>query len=275
MALLISGGCSFTWGSELGDEVFSHLEHTPSKRTWAALLAKTFNMEYRCVAKAGGGNSQITRRVIQEINKHKDEDIFVAIMWNYTHRSEIRLRNMHPYNTIVHDPLVAVRYDIDDYWINFNAAHGLSYDEKMSFFPNGFKEEQKRFFLEQHEKLTELGITSAAEQYYKITGDPISHHINTAKEIVLLQLLLESKNIPYFFCMSTEELYGRQPPEVSNSAIWQNISWNNWYRENGFVPWSEKNKYPVCGNHPGLEAHADWLNLILPTVHKCFFKNNA
>ena len=266
MPLLIAGGDSFTWGSELGDETTS----SPSQFTWSALLSQKLGYDYYCAAKPGCANNTITRRVIDAINQNQNKELYVAVMWTYTHRSEIRLRNMHPYNTIVHDKSLAAQFGIDDYNINFNAWHGLSLEEKLSFFPNGIDDNQHKFFSEQHNKLTEIGITSAADQYYKITGDSISHHINTAKEIVLLQLLLESKNIPYFFCCATNELFDKQPPEVLSNGLWHNINWNNWHKDNGFHIWAKD--YPQCGNHPGKAAHSDWLDIIYPKVTECFQK---
>ena len=265
MPLLISGGDSFTWGSELGDEN----DKSPSKFTWSALLANKLGYDYKCVAKPGCANNTITRRVLQAVGEADTQDLFVAVMWTYTHRSEIRLRNAHPYNTIVHDSRLANQFGIDDYYINFNAWHGLSLDEKLSFFPNGLSDGQRKFFSEQHNKLTEIGVTQAADQFYKITGDPISHHIATTKEIILLQLFLSSKNIPYFFCCATNELYDAQPQEVLSNACYQNIDWNHWKVGVGFHNWSQQNNYAISGNHPGKEAHSDWLDLCYPQISTC------
>ena len=95
MPLLISGGDSFTWGSELPDQKLDHLVNLPSKSTWAALIANQYNMDYICTAKPGGANNTIVRRIIKEINAHSGEDIYVAVMWTFTHRSETRLKNLH------------------------------------------------------------------------------------------------------------------------------------------------------------------------------------
>jgi hypothetical protein len=270
MPILIAGGDSFTWGSELGDDRFDHLEHTPSKRTWAALLAQHFNIDYKCVAKAGGANNTISRRVIKEINNHKNEDIYVSVMWTFTHRNEVRLRNMHPYNTVVHDPVVAARYDIDDYWINFNAWHGLTFDEKMEFFPRNMSDWDRNFFKEQHEKMTEIGITDASNYFYKVTGDYHYHNFNALKDMCLLQYYCENRDIPYFFCSASDELFKRQPIEVLESGLYDSIKWDKWYRDAAFHVWAKD--YSQCGNHPGIEAHADWFNLILPKVSECFQK---
>ncbi len=59
---VVAGGCSFTFGNELSDDANGK---TPSEKTWAALIAKEINANYHCVAKPGGGNGSITRRVIE------------------------------------------------------------------------------------------------------------------------------------------------------------------------------------------------------------------
>jgi hypothetical protein len=267
MPLLIAGGDSFTWGSELGDDKFDHLENTPSKRTWSAHLAEKLSMNYICAAKPGGANNSISRRIVKAINQHADQDLYVAVMWTFTHRSEIRLRNMHPYNTIVHDPVIASRYDIDDYWINFNAWHGLTFEEKMEFLPKKMSDWTRGFFKEQHDKLTEIGMVQASDAFYKITGDYSYHNYNSLKEMMFLEMYCKQRNIPFFFCSASDELFKSQPPDVIDSGLY-NLDWNHWYKDNSFYEWGKS--YPQSGNHPGIEAHNDWVNLVLPKVIECF-----
>jgi hypothetical protein len=268
MPTLIAGGDSFTWGSELPDQYFDHLTNSPSNLTWASLIAQHYNWTYKCVAKPGCGNSTITRRVISEVAKNIDNEVYVVVMWTYTHRSEIRLRNTHPYTTINNEPMQAARFDIDDYWINFNAWHGLSFDEKMSFFPKDIDPERYQFFREQHDKMTEIGITDASKYFYTPTGDNYYHQYNFLKEINLLQSYLENKNIKYFFCLATNEICNPEPKIKSESGLWDTINWNKWYKDAAFHKWSEF--HSKCGSHPGHDAHHDWFQLTLPKVQECF-----
>ena len=94
MPLLISGGDSFTWGNELPDQHLDHLVNLPSQSTWSARISQQYGWDYSCVAKPGCANNSIVRRVIKEINAHKDEEIYVAVMWTFTHRSETKLKNV-------------------------------------------------------------------------------------------------------------------------------------------------------------------------------------
>ena len=269
MPTLIAGGDSFTWGSELGDDKLNNLENTPSQQTWSALLAKHYDMEYICAAKPGGANNTISRRVIKAINENKNKDLYVAVMWTFTHRSEIRLRNMHPYNTIVHNPVVAARFDIDDYWINFNAWHGLSFEDKMSFFPKEMEKDNIIFFETQHKKLNELGIVQASDNFYKITGDYSYHNYNSLKEMMFLELYCKNKNIPFFFCSASDELFKNQPPDILSSGL-HDLDWNHWFSKFAFNEWASH--HPKCGNHPGHSAHIEWMQLILTKVQECFQK---
>ena len=274
MPILISGGDSFTWGSELPDQYLDYEKNIPSQLTWSAKISQHYNMDYNCVAKPGSGNNSISRRVIAEVAKQSKihDEIYVAVMWTYTHRSEIRLRKEKPFIDITNDPVVAARFDIDNYWINLNAWHGLTFKEKMSFFKDDLHPERHEFFKQQHDKMTELGITDAANYFYKVTGDYHYHQFNLLKEINLLQFYLQSKNIPYFFCLASDEILNPLPEVVNDSGLWETVNWNNWYKEHAFNNWSQKNNYPLCGSHPSEAAHVDWFNLILPKINACFTK---
>jgi hypothetical protein len=190
-------------------------------------------------------------------------------MWTFTHRTEVRLRDDLAQNKkMATDPVISARYDIDDYWINFNAWHGLSFDEKMEFFPRGMNEWSREYFKEQHSTLTDIGVVAASDKFYSITGDWAYHNYNSLKEILFLQMFCEKNNIKYFFCSASDELFKGQHSLIYNSGLYESINWNNWYKENSFKKFGDS--YPQCGNHPGPEAHEAWVNLILPKVKECF-----
>jgi len=64
---ILSGGCSFTFGNELSDDDGK----TPSKNSWASLMAKQNDCEHICLAKGGIGNSGIARKIFQYISNSK------------------------------------------------------------------------------------------------------------------------------------------------------------------------------------------------------------
>ena len=77
---IIAGGCSFTLGNELSDDVNGK---TPSNKSWAKLLAS--DAEYVCTAFGGHGNSAIARRVFTGISKNPDVS-GVVVMWSFLSR---------------------------------------------------------------------------------------------------------------------------------------------------------------------------------------------
>lgn len=84
MGKLIAFGDSFTWGSELKDEVESNSRHY-SHYTWPALLAKENNQEYHCLAKPGAGNHTIARNVLANLDTINSADT-VIVNWTYIDR---------------------------------------------------------------------------------------------------------------------------------------------------------------------------------------------
>ena len=268
MPLLISGGDSFTWGNDLrpGPDGYSH-------QNWSYLISQKLNMDYQCVAKPGGSNSAVCRRIIREITQQslKNNDIYVAVMWTFTHREEIRLRSgIFPFNT--HN-----EFELDNNWINFTPWHGVSLDERLQIMNiKPHETDRINFYTRVNDTLEKTGVTEAARHYYKVTGDHLSSYFNSIKEIVILQSFLESKNIPYFFCAVSNEVFGiTKREEINNKELSKYglpsiINWNKWYKDNSFYEWSKENKYPIIGTHPNADAHKDWVQLILPKVKECW-----
>ena len=85
-----SFGCSFIYGSELGDEIFDSrlpvTQRRPSKLSWPALIAKNMSAEYKCFATPGCGNLQIANSVYEQLAHDKDSDVFYIIGWTWQER---------------------------------------------------------------------------------------------------------------------------------------------------------------------------------------------
>jgi hypothetical protein len=85
---LKSFGCSFIFGTELGDEAgdtpgagYKHY----SKLTWAAHLSQHLNATYECYAKPGAGNLQILENILNQASNRDDHNLFV-IGWTWIDR---------------------------------------------------------------------------------------------------------------------------------------------------------------------------------------------
>ena len=79
---IVSAGCSFIQGSELGDEV------PYSKYTYPALLAKHYNLDYDCIAYPSASNQGIAKKIFDY--KNIQECLFV-IQWTFPSRLGVEL----------------------------------------------------------------------------------------------------------------------------------------------------------------------------------------
>ena len=84
--ILVAGGDSFIFGSELSDQ----RNGMCSQSVIPALLARSHNAEYLCVAEPGNANNAISRQVMAACEINKGKDIFAFVMWTFTHRYEFR-----------------------------------------------------------------------------------------------------------------------------------------------------------------------------------------
>lgn len=80
---LKSFGCSFIFGTDLDDAVFSR-PPVPSNQTWPARLAQNFGYDYECLARPGSGNLQIAERILSHAATSKNE--FFVIGWTWIDR---------------------------------------------------------------------------------------------------------------------------------------------------------------------------------------------
>lgn len=82
--LLLTNGCSFTWGDELpGWENNTHQRHT-----FAFKLSQKLGMEYENIATCGAGNDKIFRDTLTRI-RQKNPPTHVAVMWSAVGRLEL------------------------------------------------------------------------------------------------------------------------------------------------------------------------------------------
>lgn len=283
--LVISGGDSFTYGSELPDDQGEGGDFdnsipspegfkpdTPSKLCWANLVANKLNAKHINVAMAGRGNSYIARHVIDKLykalqNNYKTAEIFVQIMWTFTHRREL-----------------AVKFDIqrkDSPWFPID-LYTCEDESKSDWFKKVPKNTEnwksardhmhKRYLINK-----ELGLVDFAKQYYSVVDD-LDEAYSSLKEILLTQHILESHDIKYIFTYVNEHvmlgLIGRSSWIKDDITIGLRsfIKFDEWYKFPGegdyvgFDDWAKANKYEYATSHPLEKAHEDAAELIYEEV---------
>lgn len=118
-------------------------------------------------------------------------------------------------------------------------------------------------------KLTDKSI----DKWYEICGNNEVYEIYTSLvSYLMIQELLERKNIPYLFTSADVCIWERffyKNPTTSIRSLQREINWNNWYwigeRREGFFEWGSK--FPVGPHlHPLEEAHQKLVDKMYPTA---------
>ena len=81
---LKSFGCSFIFGSDLGDAGTGKINPMPSQKTWPALLANYLDYPYECFARPGAGNLQILDNILTQI--FDPDPALYVISWSWIDR---------------------------------------------------------------------------------------------------------------------------------------------------------------------------------------------
>lgn len=240
MTTLIASGDSYVYGSELLDcEQTRH----HSMNTFPALLAKTHNLEYKCIAVAGYSNSAIARSAVNQCLTTKDTKI-VLVSWTYTDRFEM-----------------STEYPI-------LPPSGYRSNVWYSISPSNLERDRKSW----------PDFISTIDSFLKHTGLTDYYRYYTAlKEILYLQNFLKVHNIPYLFTSADTAISFQKTKDIiehdDNIGTLKNmlneIDWSHWElfpcngadwlstkSPNGFRRWAEENKFQLGPEqHPLEQAH--------------------
>ena len=250
--ILLSGGCSFTWGHELSDDD----QETYSKKTWASRLSEQAGANYFSVARAGSGNSGIARRVFNYIGNHDNKDLFVCVMWSFPSRYDWAM----PRNKILENTR----------WASITPWDTSMRDEEITKTIGGSEPVIQTWKTRQKE-LIESGVRPFADALYKHAANQYHEIYLSWKSIIWLQNILEKKNIPYFFTLADNSLFFDELVEHKDqdglmSAMYKEINFENWFffgeRKMGFNQWSLLEDYPRGTTHPLDNAHKDAAGLM-------------
>ena len=238
--IIVAGGDSFVYGSELSD----------LKSTFACLLSS--DNEYVCMAQPGFSNQGICRTILEEIQNRTNKKLGVIVSWTYPSRYE--------FNFSFNEKL------------NWQSINPWLVDE---IYPNELKhinliEKQRQDF--QYHDFT--------KSWYKHVGSSEYWETYTSlKEIVQLQNYLELYNIPYMFtCADTEwkntETYHSNDKTIR--SLRTQLDFSKWFffpGHKGFYQWAVDNKYPIGDTHPLEEAHRDAAELMKDKFYELVTKH--
>ena len=263
--MIIAAGDSFVWGNELSDcqgPKYSQL-------TFPAILAKSIDQNYKCIAWPGIGNEGIARSIIAECEQSDKQDIFILVTWSSPGRYEFRFRydtkqKNSPWYTFDRWTFVDNLEDIKDDFINQDSA----IFERQAIT---------------HNNAQTTGVAKFARLFYENIGDSEYWEVYTSlKEIVYLQNYLLANNIPFLFtCVDTSIFYNYtvDNADATIQSLLNQIDYDRWFlfpgdaKPEGFKHWAIKNKYPAGALHPLEQAHYDATQLIKEKFNELVKKN--
>ncbi len=240
MTVLIAGGDSFTYGSELPSQ-----EHA-----WANLVAQRKGWNICNTAKPAASNSSIRRNVMDAVNKYKDLELFVAVMWSFPNRYEFRFA----YDT----------GHIDSPWYSINP---WTYDDSK-FEEHFFNKDDAVLEAQQANRLNAeaTGITDFAKSYVQNVAQTEYWELYTSWcEIVMLQNYLDNQDIPYAFLNVDDSLFACNiPMDTSLTTLRQSINW--FAHDEGMFNWAKRTEQEFYTTHPTESAHIEWINMLYDRI---------
>jgi hypothetical protein len=260
----IAGGCSFTFGHELSDNVNGR---TPSKKSWAyQLFDKTrypgAKIGYVTAAYPGTGNSGIARRVFNAVAQHNNElqngIEYVVVMWSFNSRYDWAMPR--------HKNLENTR------WATISPWDTSMRDEERHNALAG-SETQREQWKNRQELMIETGVKPFAEAIYRHAANEYHETYLSWKSIIWLQNILERKKIPFMFTLADNSLFYKdfdhhKDQDPFMTALYSEIDFTKWFsfgeRMMGFNQWAFIEDYPRGTTHPLDKAHEDAVKLMLP-----------
>lgn len=257
--IIVAGGDSFIYGSELGD-----CKDQYSQRTFTALLSQ--GHDYNCVAWPGIGNDGIARRVIADIEAWLPEKPLVIVSWTFPGRYEFRFNydtrqvsspwyTINPW-TIENDPAQIQK--------EFITKNDLILNDQIATIKRANK----------------TGVADFAKTFYSHVGNSEYWEVySTLKEITYLQNHLKANSIPYLFTCADNNFwynYTTQHADALIHSLTEQIyrDQDNWFwfpagtnpqdtqTPRGFYQWAVESKYSIGTTHPLEHAHQDAAQLM-------------
>ena len=242
MTVLIAGGDSFTYGSELPSQ-----EHT-----WANLLATRKGWNICNTARPAASNSSIRRNVMNAVHKYSELDLFVAVMWSFPNRYEFRFA----YDT----------GHIDSPWYSINP---WTYNDE-NFEEHFFTKDDDVLAAQQANRANAeaKGMTAFAKSYIQNVAQTEYWEIYTSWcEIAMLQNYLVKHSIPYIFTQVDNSLFEyNDAMDGTLSTLRADIDMSRFVMDEGMFNWAKRTEQDFYTTHPRESAHVEWINMLYDRI---------
>jgi|13_taG_2_1085334.scaffolds.fasta_scaffold21085_1 hypothetical protein len=242
MTVLIAGGDSFTYGSELPSQ-----DHA-----WANLLATRKGWNICNTAKPGYSNSAIRRNVMNAVHKYRELDLFVAVMWSFPNRYEFRFA-----------------YDTGHKESPWYSINPWTYNDE-NFEEHFFTKDDQVLVAQQANRANAeaKGMTAFAKSYVQNVAQTEYWEIyNSWCEIVMLQNYLIKHNIPYIFTQVDNSLFEcNSEMDGTLRTLRADIDMTKFIMDEGMFTWAQRTQQPFYTTHPQEIAHTEWINILYDRI---------
>ena len=259
----IAGGCSFTFGHELSDDVDGK---TPSKKSWAYQLFDQTRYPGAKIDYITAANPGIARRVFNAVSQNDNElqnaIDRVVVMWSFNSRYDWAMPR--------HRDLEGTRWATISPW-DTSMADGERHNALSG------SEVQQAQWKHRQDLMIETGVKPFAEAIYKHAANEYHETYLSWKSIIWLQNILEKRRIKYMFTLADNSLFYKdfdhhKDQDPFMTALHDEIDLTKWFsfgeRMMGFNQWASLNEYERATTHPLDKAHEDAVNLMIPTYKK-------
>ena len=236
MTILIAGGDSFTYGSELPSQ-----DHT-----WANIVARDWEYSICNTARPGASNSSIRRSVMNAVHQYKEHDLWVCVMWSFPNRYEFRFA-----------------YDTghkDSPWYSINPWTYNNEKPQKHFFKANDDELLQQLSDRKHKE--EIGISDFARSYVNnVAIDSYWETYTSLLEISTLQNYLVKNNVPYYFMYVDDSIWGDHS-DITLRTLREDIDMSCFPIKQGMFNWAKETKQEFYTTHPKESAHQSWINML-------------
>ena len=242
MTVLIAGGDSFTYGSELPSQ-----EHT-----WANTLAERKDWNICNTSRPAASNSAIRRNVMNAVNKYKDLDLYVTVMWSFPNRYEFRFT----FDT----------GQIDSPWYSINpwTYNDQNFEDHFHNKDDDILNAQKQNRI----RAETLGIAKFARNYIHNVAETEYWEVYTSWcEIVMLQNYLIKNKIKYKFMQVDNSLFEfHDNMDSTLKTIRSDIDMSEFINNEGMYNWAKRTEQEFYTTHPKESAHIEWINMLYDRI---------
>lgn len=237
--ILLTNGCSWTFGGSLGLDSKEHTEQR-LKSVWPYHLGKLMNADEVVQLAIGcGSNQRIVRTTFEWLlaqSKERLADTVAIIQWTEPARYEY-------YDPVDYDDILE---NIPDRWARVKVGVCLQSDHTPDGYKFAYDRSQRRF-----------ETTSHQEDMYRIVT-----------EMSALAKIFETFGVTYYYWNHTNQVY-MFPQEVKdfyiNNFPWVDDPTHPWNPETDTSGWVYGRISPI-DSHPNLQGHIDLANIIYEQI---------